>query len=252
MSEKIIEKTRTNTIGSIRTDFIPSSFDVLIEQKGYDVIWERAVPCPCSERQVHKSSCLNCAGSGWVFINPTQIKAVITSINKSTKFKEWSVEMLGTFSITVKSDFKLNFMDKITVINSSTPHSEVLKVFSMEDKVISKTIYPMEDILEIFLFESPTSKLTLLKKGVDYTFHDNEIVYSNVDSERYVSISYLHKLQYNILDLNHDVRNTISLDSSSREIPNELPISAVARRIHNVLNDYSMPGVELFNNSYNF
>ena len=251
MSEKIITKTRTNTIGSIRTDFIPSSFDVLIEQKGYDVIWERAIPCPCSERQVHKSSCLNCAGTGWVFINPTQIKAVITSINKSTKFKEWSVEMLGTFSVTVQSPYKLSFMDKMTVINSLSPHSEVLKTFSIDNKIISKTIYPIEKILDIFLFESPTSKLILLEKDVDYTFHNNEIVYLTIDSEKYVSVNYQHKLQYNILDLNHDVRNTVLLDSSSREVPTEMPISAVARRIHNVIGDYSMPGVDLFNNSYN-
>lgn len=250
MTPKTITKTQINHVGTIRTDFITSDFDVFVEQKGYDVIWERAVPCPCSERQVHKSSCLNCAGTGWVFINPIQIKAVITSINKSTKFKEWSVEMLGTFSLTVTSQYKLNFMDKITVINSSAPHSEVLKTIGIDSKVISKTIYPIDDILEIFLFEGPNNKLKLLQKGIDYTFTQNEITYLTLDSEKYVSVSYLHQLQYNVLDLNHDVRNTINLDSSSREKSIEMPISAVARRSHVIMGDYSLPGNDLFNNSY--
>lgn len=249
-TSKVITKTQTNHVGVIRTDFITSDFDVFVEQKGYDVIWERAVQCPCSERQVHKSSCLNCAGTGWVFINPIQIKAVITSINKSTKFKEWSVELLGTFSITVTSQYKLNFMDKITVINSASPHSEVLKTISIDSKVIGKTIYPIQEIYDIFLFESPTSKLKLLKKDIDYTFNQNEIVFTTIEGNRSFSVNYTHQLQYNVLDLNHDVRNTVVLDVKGREKSIEMPISAVARRSHVILNDYSLPGDDLFNNSY--
>lgn len=253
MSEpKKITKTSENTTGFLRLDFDKDQFDNLIETKGYPVIWERAVPCPCANPGLSpQSNCKNCAGAGWVFINPTEIKGIITSINKDTKYKEWSEERVGTFAITVNSKHRLNFMDRLTVIGSRTSHSETLKVKKVQSKQFIRTIYPAVEVIDIFKFQNVFEKLKLLNFQEDYVLEGTQVIFlKGVDYNDNVTVTYLHELQYHVLDLNHDVRNTVTLDNSSREQIKELPISAVARKTHRVINSYEFAGDEIFNNSY--
>lgn len=252
MEPKKIIKTNEDTVGYMRLDFEKGQFDALIEFKGYPIIWERAIPCPCSKmgQTANKTSCKNCAGTGWVFINPTEIKGLITSINKDTKYKEWSVELLGTFAVTVNSKHRLNFMDRLTVVGSRAIHSENIIVRQTESKKFIRTIYPIISIVDIFKFESVYNKLKLLKYQEDYTYSGNQVVFNTLEYGDSVTVTYLHELQYHILDLNHDVRNTVILDNYSQEQVKELPISAVARKTHIVINSYEFIGDEIFNNSY--
>jgi len=85
-----------------------------------------------------------------------------------------------------------------------------------------------------------------------YSVKDRFVVFTEgaVQKGDSVTISYDHKVQYHILDLNHDIRNTIKLDNVSREKLLELPISAVGRRVHNVVDAYDFNGTNLVDNSY--
>ena len=250
---KKITKSSESTIGYLRLDFDKGQFDALIENKGYPIVWERAIPCPCScqGESANKTSCKNCAGTSWVFINPLEIKGLITSINKDTKYKEWSVELLGTFAVTVNSKHRLNFMDRVTVLGSRTIHSETIRVKRSSEKTFIRTIYPIIEIVDVFKFEDVYKKLKLLQFEVDYTFSGNQIQFlGNIKFDDTITVTYLHQLQYHILDLNHDVRNTVVLNNYSQEQTKELPISAIARRTHIVINSYEFNGDEIFNNSY--
>ena len=252
MSKQITQTPNyVNAVGFLRLDFWNPDFDVLVDNKGYDVIWERAIPCPCSKKTAaHLSTCKNCLGSGWVFINPLQIKAVASSINKSTKFKEWGIELLGTASFTVKSQYHLNFMDKITMVNSQSPHSELKIVKRFRNKFIVDLTYPALSIVEVFKFEHPEEPLVLLSSEC-YSINKNFIEFFNgVNADDCISITYMHRVQYNIIDLNHDVRNTIILDNKSREADVNLPISAIGRRVHNVIDNYNFTGDNIIDNSY--
>lgn len=248
--EKSIVQTRVNYVGVFRVDFVSPDFDALVDNKGYDVIWERAIPCPCASRNAAHSTCKNCQGTGWVFINPKQIKAVAQSINKDTKYKDWSVELLGTISLTVKSCFHLNYMDKITLLGATAPQSENLLVKDFSGQKYVNTIYGIKSIIDIFKFVDESQPLQLLTKGKDYSFEGNKILFNGLQTGESISVSYVHNVQYNVLDLPHDIRQTIVLDSKSREQTLLLPISAVARRTHNVLDAPNFNGDNLFDNSY--
>jgi len=252
--QKNITKTPNyvGAVGFMRTDFLFPEFDVLVDNKGYDIIWERAIKCPCSKNTgTHLSTCKNCQGGGWVYINPLQIKAVAQSINKTTKFKEWSIEMLGTASFTVKSQYQLGFMDKITLINSISPFSEVRMVNRFQDRLIANLVYPPLLIVDIFKFDKPEEPLILLDEN-SYQIHGNfiEFAHNSVQPDDCIAVSYKHKVQYNILDLNHDVRNTIILDNQSRETDINLPISAIGRRRHNIPDTLNFVGDNIIDNSY--
>lgn len=253
MEKKIIKTpTYVNAPGIVRVDFFDPDFSALVDNKGYDAIWERAIPCPCAKRQgAIMSNCVNCQGTGWVFINPTQIKVVAQSLNKDTKYKEWSQERLGTASFTVRPEYHLNFMDKITLLNSCSRDSENRLVFFFEDKLMINTIYPIDSVIDIFKFVSPSLPLQRLDPS-SYSIKDRFVVFAEgvVNKGDSVTVSYDHKVQYHILDLNHDIRNTIKLDDVSREKLLELPISAVGRRVHNVVDAYDFNGTNLVDNSY--
>lgn len=254
MERKIIKTPNyVNKAGVIRLDFWSPDFDALVDNKGYDVIWERAIPCPCAKRQgAVMSACQNCQGTGWVFINPKQIKAVAQSINKDTMYKEWSQERLGTASFTVRSEYRLNFMDRITLLGSVSVDCENRIVYSLDGKCLINTIYPIGEVMDIFVFVSPREPLKLLSAG-DYEVCNEHFVQFNPDVVQTgdsVTISYKHQVQYHILDLNHDVRNTIVLNNSSREEQLVLPVSAVGRRVNLVLNQSDFTGMNVFDNSY--
>lgn len=253
MSDKIITRTPTyvNSPGIVRVDFWNPDFDALVDNKGYDVIWEKAVPCPCSKRQQPESICRNCQGTGWVFINPLQIKAVGQSINKTTKYKEWSQELLGTAAFTVRSEYHLNFMDKLTIINSSSPQSENLLVFELGGELLARTIYDIQTVREIYKYSGAISKLSLLSEdqfGIQGNFI--KFVQNSLVPGDSITVTYMHQVVYYVLDLNHDIRNTITLDTLSREQPLSLPIAAIVRRAHNVLDSPNYTGDNLLDNSY--
>ena len=253
MSKKVIKTPNyVNKPGVIRVDFWTPDFDMLIDNKGYDVVWERAIPCPCKRNQTTMSVCQNCMGTGWVFINPTQIKAVAQSINKDTKYKEWSQERLGTASFTVKSNCHLNFMDKLTLLHSVSRESENLIVRNFEGKLFVSTIYPVDKLIEIFKFNQPYKPLELLPlTNIEVKDHFIVLPPNLVQPGSSITITYEHKVQYHIIDLNHDVRNSIALDNKSQEQVIDLPISAIGRRVHNVIDSLNYTQDNLFDNSYN-
>ena len=116
--------------------FRREAFEATIWTKGYRVYVEKAVRCPC-EGQIKNalSSCTNCHGVGYFFINPIETMALTTSINRDTVYKEWSPELIGNISISLRDDLteNLSFYDKITFMDKHGFHSEILTVRNTGD-----------------------------------------------------------------------------------------------------------------------
>jgi len=235
-----------------RVDFVTPDFDVLVWEKGLNVVIEKALPCPCSKRtKEYQASCMNCQGTGWVYINPIKTRAIVQSINKSTRYKEWSAELVGTVALTVQAKNKLTYMDKITLIDSESLEAEVVLVRAFEDHLFSYTIYPISSVDIAFLFVETDQKLQVLINGVDFNIIENKIVYLNTNLKEgdSISIRYLYKIQYNVLDLNHDSRNSYQQDSKSRDQIQLFPISAIARKSHYIMDSLNYTGTNIFDNS---
>lgn len=293
-------------------EFRGDDFNALIWKRGLDVIIENAVQCPCRTRNNdHLSTCSNCLGTGWVFINPVEDRAVISSINSETKYKEWSEEKVGTVSISLQRRSYLSFMDKVTIKDSEVLYSEVLQPIIYDTNFFAYTIYSILDTVEVFRFLSGNEALQLLVKDTDYSISDNKIIittsnvvdltalkadtdYSNYkktivtgldkiyefdststatpDDESVVkpddilvenagrwlllenfsiSVRYKHRLQYEIIDTPHTIRNNYKKDNQGREELQQLPIHGVGRLVHYVLNAPNFAGDNIIDNSYN-
>ena len=233
------------------------NFDSLVDQKGYPVIIQKAMTCPCaSVGSQALPSCRNCGGSGWIWINPASTKAIMQSMNKNTKFKEWSKENLGTASVTTFDEVELGYMDKITVLNSESSYSQVIrpKVYTDDNILRSTLTYAPLSIEAIFRFDTATNALIGLTVPTDAVINGNIIEFHEdlkaIDGLT-ITIRYRHNQEYAVLDIPRSVISSESIHHDTKiEQQQKYPIHAVARLFHYTINETSIDGTYLHDNSF--
>ena len=225
-----------------QVSFRNDDYSAIIGSKGYKIIIEKALRCPCEANGEHAlSNCQNCMGSGYIFINPLSTMAIASGINANTKYKEWSSELIGTISLTVRDDGveNLQFYDKITFTDLVGRFSEIANIRENDngDNFIFTT-YKVKEIVDAFIFVSPTQKLRKLDKS-EYSVNavnpcviDLNLTTVPTDFNGTISIRYTHQIQYNIIDLPHELRSSFELNREGAYQIMNLPMNAVARRSH--------------------
>jgi hypothetical protein len=233
--------------------FKKNEFDIVIWSHGYDVIIERALRCPCKTKGGDNlSSCKNCGGSGWLFINPVKTKAILSSQNASTQFKDWSETNMGNVNITVRDIDKLAFMDRITALQGETIHTQTAFPHFYKGVLFAFLDYEPKSISEVFMFHKDSEKLVLLENGVDYSVADKKIIldkkYAQVP-ELTVSLRYTHAPQYHVIDIKRDVMTAPTYESNGKK-STQFPVSAMGRRAHYVLDRQNFNADLIYDNSY--
>lgn len=69
-------------------------------------------------------------------------------------------------------------------------------------------------------------------------------------SDYTISVRYKHKLQYSVLDVPHANRNSYKKNNLGREELQKLPVHAIARLTHYVVDSQNFAGDKIFDNSY--
>lgn len=259
MAKNILQSTSPNLIGEPNTELLDqNSFSALIWNKGYDVIIEQAISCPCKgETGNNQSTCQNCLGFGWVFIDPLQTKAILTGINRETKYRNWSPELLGTIAVTVRESERLSFMDKITLPDHSSIMSESQVMRTVGGQSFIFCSYPPKTINHIFYWKSNTEKLVRLPSSA-YSISENNPYIILIDNSYTfesgfngaLSVDYKHDIQYHVIDLPHDFRAVHVPDLNGIQQENALPMQAIARRTHYVIDQpTTLAGDNIFDNS---
>lgn len=256
MGKQIITTTPSpNSAGQPQVKLRKSDFDALIWDKGYPVYHDKAIRCPCKEEPSDNlSTCRNCGGSGWLFINRSQTKMVVQSMNQDTQFKEWSDENRGTARISAMSEDKLSFMDRITLYESESIYNEVLYPKLYNGNNFAFTMYEVVEVLDIFLFQGANRKLKVLELDVDYTISSNKIILNSLYASGVskISIRYIHRPQFHIIDVMRNIMDSEIFDPSTlsgkRSVP--FPISAIGKIAHYTLDPINYDGDYLFDNSY--
>lgn len=246
-----------NLIGQADVQFRGDDFDALVYSKGYAVIHEAAVPCPCKSQSNGSplSNCQNCYGTGWVLFNPNKTRMVLQSLNLRTKYNEWSKDNIGTVTITSRNVDKISYMDRLTVEDSNSLFSQILypKVYS--NTLFAFTIYDILSIEELFLFREPNLPLERLSLETDYSFEKNKIILNDSfrDIENLtISVRYHHNLQYHVLELTKETRRSYisNADTKGKDQSIVLPFSGIARLSHYVLDSSNFEGNNIIDNSY--
>ena len=211
----IRKASQASQINQGQVSFRNDDYSAIIGSKGYNIIIEKALRCPCEANGEHaKSDCQNCMGSGYFFINPLKTMAIASGINANTKYKEWSSELAGTISLTVRDDGQenLTFYDKITFTDLVGRYSEIVDLRENEeggDFVF--TTYKVKQISEIFIYVASNQKLRRLDKS-EYSINainpcviDLNLATVPSQFNRSISIRYTHQIQYNVIDMPNEL-----------------------------------------------
>lgn len=178
---------------------------------------------------------------GWIFINKLETHALLTSINKNTKYKDWNPNYIGTVAVTPMSGIRLTYMGKITIKGNNSNFSEVAKCFDISTPIdnfnkFCFTTYRITRITSIFVFDQVENKLYRLSE-TNYRMSEINPFVVEMDLSLFgqalngvVSISYMHELSYNIIDIPHDMRITKEYDNLNKRSIVEMPVNAVARK----------------------
>lgn len=255
-TEKIINiDDLPSPIGRPRVDFDNVDFDVLLSQKGLEVIYEQALICPCkSQGGDHLSSCKNCGGLGFIYINPTKTRMVLQSMNNQSNKQPWSIEMSGTVSITARAKFQFADMDKIIVNDSTSVCNQIIHPKVFDGALFGYLIYRVIEIEQVFAFKSPDAPLVALEEGVNYIldndvllFKDNILLNGDIPT---IAVRYKHKPQFHVIDIPKDIRRSYKINTAGADKNISLPIMAIGRRSHYVIDiPNSLSSFAIFDNS---
>jgi hypothetical protein len=235
------------------SDFYDQQFFGTLKTKGYDVIKETALRCACKARESDtRTTCKNCGGSGWIFVNPTRTRMIIIGMSNDKKYNPEGRYDLGAAKITADEKDKLSFMDRITVSNATTDHTEVLYPTLTDDTstLFVYTKYNIKSITFLGLFEGDNVKLKKLEEITDYTFENNIIKFNSSYNSLIspsVSIRYTHAPQYHVIDIDRDSMRS-KINNGNEEII--LPTHAMGVRAHLVKDAENYNGDRLLDNSW--
>ena len=242
--------------------FKKRDFDSVEWRRGYEIAYEKALPCPCKSPSTNQqSNCQNCGGSGWSFINPLRTRGIITGMNHNTEFKKWSQEDRGYANISMMDRENVCFMDRITVLDAESNFAEVRHIKKFDpgsgDKLFVYTSYQIKSIFYVGLFEGETVKYKQLILDTDYTFELNRLIvddsylaqFTAANDDLSIVVRYKHAPEYYVVDFNRDTMNQFKLTGKFEETE-KYPISCVGRRAHYILDADNFNYTRILNNSF--
>ncbi len=236
-----------------RVDFEESEFDILIEQKGRRVMIEKSCVCPCkSSVSNHLSTCKNCGGTGIFFISREETKIVIQGMNVSLEYKPWSEEVAGMVNITCKNKEKLNYLDRITVLDAESVYDEVLHFKESEETVprmFSFTVYNVKRVMYCAMFQGISTPHKILVEGTDYTITDNKVFLDAQYTEEDISVTikYCHEPAYYVMELRRETMDSYKYVEGKDKLIH-LPTSAIGKRANYVADSQNLKGDRIISN----
>lgn len=189
-----------------RADLRPEAFDSIIAQKGYRMIWEQAIFCPCLDEMSRQPdyNCKACYGKGYRYILPVNMRGVVTSINARKDQHRTGLDEVGGAYLTSSSEYNVGFRDRFTFVDFTTKFSEVFKKgeYGKLDKLRYNCLSPIASF----------SNSQELKLGRDYTITEDgqsvEWLNDSVEDGEHVSILYNIRPVYIAINPIHDIRGT--------------------------------------------
>lgn len=258
LSDKTISTRQQTSANGLAADFNEQDAYAQLKTKGLDVIHEKAYLCPCkSKESAHRNTCKNCAGTGWIFANPTRTRMVIIGIMADNKLKEgalrdWGMLDTGGVKITALPDDKLSYMDRITIIDGTAEHQQILYPNFTDDvsALFAYTKYNIESIDFIGIFQSETQKLKKLEETTDYNFNNNIITFDAAYHsiiKPAVTVRYVHRPCYHVVDILRESMVSPAVQGTQKLV---LPVHAVGRRAHLIADAENFNGDRLLDNSW--
>jgi hypothetical protein len=232
-------------------------FERLIYQQGYDVLIDRAHVCPCRDKVSGQalSTCKNCFGRGWFFVDRRETRIVAQSLVDKRDNRNWTSIDNGEAKFTARAVDDLNYMDRIILTELRSRRTELLRPHN--DIYNDLIVYPVYEPIEIdnmFLFVGDNVKLMPLTDK-QYEIDGNLIRFdkkllknapvsdiNQTTPDLTISMMYTYKPVYHVMNTNRDLMRVHAAGTGSggatfcsNENQNALksmPINLIGKKAH--------------------
>lgn len=227
--------------------WMPQHFESLIYNMGYSAYLERAMRCPCVDKATGQAltTCHNCMGRGWFFVDKRQTRVVAQSMENIRKNTQTGEINRGTARITARASDKLGFMDRVILLDLKAWYTEILNPIVYNGQLIAYPVYEPLEVTDIYLYGGTDVKLIPLTVN-QYTIDGNKIIFDNslqdlvpIEDmnqkfpEMTVSIRYSYYPVYHILDANRELTKVREKGCSfTDEQLKQIPMLYLARKAH--------------------
>ena len=200
----------------------PNNLASLIKNHGYVLTHYRAIRCPCIDPTTGSPNPNHTVCEhGWQYFGEETIQGIITSISSERQYMDTGGFWLGTMNLTVLSNVRLAFHDKIVHQQSAMVYTELLDVSYANGTSLR---YPPIEIDYVADINGIS-----YTEGVAYTISGNKISWigtaAPVDGSQ-VSIAYLCHPVWLIISNPHVIRDTQTKFRSPNQVNLPLPVQA--------------------------
>ncbi|BAF81287.1 hypothetical protein EFP_019 [Enterococcus phage EF24C] len=187
-------------LNTSRVEFETKGMASFIENRGIDVLWERAWLCTCRNPMTlsPKSDCPICRGRGIAYQPAVKLRMAIQSQEKGISNQDLGLLDTGTAIGTTELDSKITFRDRITV-----PEVKIYQsfIFNVNKRRVDNGLFLSYDVNSIEDIYGKDGRI--LVDGVDFRMdYDTNTIYPNeslIDTN--ISINMSVTLRYIVIDL---------------------------------------------------
>jgi hypothetical protein len=224
-----------------RVDFDDSKFIAAIRQKGYFVRWRKAMICVCQNPETEQTSmrgvCDICDGSGYFYIDPQEIQAIMTNFSKQSDIYQRAGRwMSGESAITVEPQYKIGYRDSIEMLDAVAVFNEWITkgnrrgIRSKLPDGVDSARYRIKNINALFYADSNRTPVRLSEE-LHYTIDANGWIKwtsegNKVPDGTVFSIHYDFHPVYVVTSHPHQLRDTVSKTKKKRQTVVRLPVQA--------------------------
>lgn len=235
-----------------RVDFRVEDFRRSIRTKGYHLTWRKAILCPCPTRESQQArpDCDKCDGSGFFYIEPLQIQAIMTSLERKKDIYRHLGEWLeGSSMATTEPEHRLGYRDSLEMTHSVMVFNEWLYkgnrrgIRSRLPAGVDSARYRIVRALHLFMEVDGVP--VQLEDGVYYSINKNGWIEWQgpglaIPDNTVISINYEFHPVWIVTTHPHGVRDTMVKLKEPVAIATPLPVQA-AVRLDYLASDTTLP-----------
>jgi hypothetical protein len=240
-----------------RVDFRVDRFITAIRQKGYHLIWRKAIICPCqsAETEQPRVDCDSCDGSGFFYIEPLAIQGIMTNLEKKKdQYRHLGEWLEGTSQCTVEPLHRLGYRDSLQMVHSVMTFNEWITkndrhgTRSRLPDNVDAARYRIVNALHLFI-EDANGQPKQLEAGVWFDINKNGWIEwrgpgLDIPEGTLISVNYEFRPVWIVINHVHGVRDTITTLKESEATVQAMPVQA-AVKLDYLTSDTTLPSTEV-------
>lgn len=114
-------------LAKTRVDFKAEEFRKVIQQKGYRLVWRKAILCPCVSPATDQArvDCPTCDSSAFFYVEPIAIQGIMTGLEmRKDVYRNLGEWLEGSSVVTTPPEVRLGYRDSVEMVNSVMTFNE--------------------------------------------------------------------------------------------------------------------------------